>query len=1207
MLAMVGGPPAVILSVWGLPSIGRVSRLWSVDVWQGSTENALVDVMALLCLAAWAWMMAAAVMESVALRRGRAVEDASPLRRGLRPLLAAVVLKSVLAGSAMTAAGASQAWANEPIEAVAVEEVEDAATGGALVAYRVVQHDTLWGIAERFLGDGMRWREVYEASRQGVQVHRGEMTDPNLIYPGDIVLLPGDSAPVEDAPGVEEIAAIYGDDVAALTRGAVALAAAEELSLRESEAQVEAAEAARAAQASEVEQARAAAEAEAARAAQASEVEQARAAAEAEAARAAQASEVEQARAAAEAEAARAAQAVAQAEVLEGVEGHGAPEGMPVVGHDVSMDDISKLGVASVSLLTLGGLGVTLLRRRRRGASERARGEVIAPLPEELVGLERVVLDKVEEVVPWAEWLASAAGDLMARRPLGAARVQFVEGSDNSVEALLTPRCEIDWNPWSSVHGSNLTVLSLGRDGGELGDDVDGWAALPLLITVGERLCLNFETAGVVSAVAAHEGTGGEEAMRGLCRAIVSEVGCRSAECDVDLWVTRRAAVHLGRCVEASSVRVMDAGRIDEEVAEVWRDVSSRRAHVLPQMQMSVDDDRQREAGIGSCLVICDPADTGTLAETLRLASEGRHNLAVLVMGASDTDTRLELSVPGGEMVVYPWGLRVSACYASAAAAAALSDAAKEPARRARREPMILPREPAEWLSEAGAGEVRPIGAGAEPLTPTLSKSQSRDRFGAASAAKMRQSRDSAEARTADGRVTPINLDRRVGSRAEINNVVLPETAIEATPPDDKALLQEAARSGAVVDDPLGSGGQMRGPSGEGLSLADEAAAVELTPVAADAGEATPVASGTVPSQDGEAEDRRVSRFEHLVRGHDEEAIGGTARADEVRAGGDAGKGDTEGRGTEKYVEAGGEAAEGAVLDAHGLDAKSGGEDAGPGREPSARAAAAERTWKTQRVLRRHKSRSRGRPRLSPHCVDALRECGPDLRWAVLTVGPIRVVSTAGGNAGEAIAALDPAASLAALITASGALSYEEAQTRLRFGANAMSWEMMLDCLRENFGDDLVDDPSALGFKGTVSDLAFFGGNFDAGDFEAGMEMLRGEVFECADGGAVVWRYDGLVEHARAVVADWCSLHGRRLLADGGIAEVQRVVQKGLASQPFDGALLDLDMECAFETRGESGAVARVAEFARIGSENEEFAQEALERVRQKRATVVKA
>lgn len=49
--------------------------------------------------------------------------------------------------------------------------------------YTIQPGDTLWGIAQRFLGNGAQWPQIYRASnlRSG---------DPNLIYPGEVVNIP---------------------------------------------------------------------------------------------------------------------------------------------------------------------------------------------------------------------------------------------------------------------------------------------------------------------------------------------------------------------------------------------------------------------------------------------------------------------------------------------------------------------------------------------------------------------------------------------------------------------------------------------------------------------------------------------------------------------------------------------------------------------------------------------------------------------------------------------------------------------------------------------------------------------------------------------------------------------------------------------------------------------------------------------------------
>ena len=71
-----------------------------------------------------------------------------------------------------------------PMPAPSVDAGDDVTT------YRVRRGDHLWGIAERFLGDGFRWVEIWERN-SGREVEAGSrLTDPNQIYPGWLLELP---------------------------------------------------------------------------------------------------------------------------------------------------------------------------------------------------------------------------------------------------------------------------------------------------------------------------------------------------------------------------------------------------------------------------------------------------------------------------------------------------------------------------------------------------------------------------------------------------------------------------------------------------------------------------------------------------------------------------------------------------------------------------------------------------------------------------------------------------------------------------------------------------------------------------------------------------------------------------------------------------------------------------------------------------------
>ncbi|MEJ7755718.1 MAG: hypothetical protein WKF83_04710 [Nocardioidaceae bacterium] len=84
-------------------------------------------------------------------------------------------------------------------------------------------YDTLWDIAERYLGDGLRYKEIYRLNKDQTQPDGQVMTQADLIHPGWVIQLP------PDAKGPELKIVDYGrgeDDMAAVTREVTARPAA---------------------------------------------------------------------------------------------------------------------------------------------------------------------------------------------------------------------------------------------------------------------------------------------------------------------------------------------------------------------------------------------------------------------------------------------------------------------------------------------------------------------------------------------------------------------------------------------------------------------------------------------------------------------------------------------------------------------------------------------------------------------------------------------------------------------------------------------------------------------------------------------------------------------------------------------------------------------------------------------------------------------
>jgi DNA-binding SARP family transcriptional activator len=69
-----------------------------------------------------------------------------------------------------------------------------ASAGGTAQArpkvYRVRENDDLWVIAERYLGDPEAWHQIYQLNEGKPQPDGRSLTDPNLIIPGWVLLIP---------------------------------------------------------------------------------------------------------------------------------------------------------------------------------------------------------------------------------------------------------------------------------------------------------------------------------------------------------------------------------------------------------------------------------------------------------------------------------------------------------------------------------------------------------------------------------------------------------------------------------------------------------------------------------------------------------------------------------------------------------------------------------------------------------------------------------------------------------------------------------------------------------------------------------------------------------------------------------------------------------------------------------------------------------
>jgi DNA-binding SARP family transcriptional activator/nucleoid-associated protein YgaU len=218
LLGLLGGIPAALWTQLGWPLPHALPTTAELGRALGDTtvpDEVLVNALAIVCWAAWATLAASVAVEAAAAVRGRAARRlplAGPVQALAGGLVAAVLLAFVPAPPRAAAAPPSLAGAlaaPQHVERPATPTVAEAAppatrtraTPQAPVRrYTVRPRDTLWGIADRELGDPLRWPELYQHNRHTPQPDGTTLTDPDHIRAGWILALPTDIRTPPPAP-----------------------------------------------------------------------------------------------------------------------------------------------------------------------------------------------------------------------------------------------------------------------------------------------------------------------------------------------------------------------------------------------------------------------------------------------------------------------------------------------------------------------------------------------------------------------------------------------------------------------------------------------------------------------------------------------------------------------------------------------------------------------------------------------------------------------------------------------------------------------------------------------------------------------------------------------------------------------------------------------------------------------------------------------
>ncbi|MFF7310321.1 BTAD domain-containing putative transcriptional regulator [Streptomyces sp. NPDC008137] len=231
---LVGVPGALATQIgWPLPN-GVPSLDW---LQQEITVQTFLNILTVVVWLAWAQFTACVLVEMKAALSGVGVPGrvpgAGPSQLLARQLVAALLLvgataasfapglsqlgqtydanqKPTVAAAQQTpgglfaqqqeqAAGTASALAEQASHAASHAEAGGStAKQGDTKYYRIQppegrHHDSLWEIADRHLGDGRRYKEIFELNKDRVQPDGSKLSEASLIRPGWIMEMPGDA------------------------------------------------------------------------------------------------------------------------------------------------------------------------------------------------------------------------------------------------------------------------------------------------------------------------------------------------------------------------------------------------------------------------------------------------------------------------------------------------------------------------------------------------------------------------------------------------------------------------------------------------------------------------------------------------------------------------------------------------------------------------------------------------------------------------------------------------------------------------------------------------------------------------------------------------------------------------------------------------------------------------------------------------------
>ncbi|MFI6320558.1 BTAD domain-containing putative transcriptional regulator [Nonomuraea sp. NPDC050556] len=211
LLGLAGGVPYALIRFYGNP----LPTSFSLEALTRQVGfSTVMDMLVILVWLAWGQLVVCIFVELWSGVRRVGVPSQVPFARGPQALAhrlvtaalllftaAAVVapIATAVSSAAGPASSASQMASAEQAQAGAHDEVEQLTTVKKVKKVYSVQppegrhHESLWEIAEKCLGEGRRYKEIYELNKHKVQPDGTKLHIASLIRPGWVLEMPDDA------------------------------------------------------------------------------------------------------------------------------------------------------------------------------------------------------------------------------------------------------------------------------------------------------------------------------------------------------------------------------------------------------------------------------------------------------------------------------------------------------------------------------------------------------------------------------------------------------------------------------------------------------------------------------------------------------------------------------------------------------------------------------------------------------------------------------------------------------------------------------------------------------------------------------------------------------------------------------------------------------------------------------------------------------